>query len=505
MPIEDGKKLEKKIKDHDAIMESHASNIGNIENKLAELNVKVNGQQENDAKTSKRIDGIAESTSAFKSNIHIEIDEMKKKLRQQDLEILLLKHGQKVATAQNPEPIRVHVPDENPRPAQYDARLNIIIEGLQENEGEDLMKKIDGLCERLGVKVTPEEISSAWRLTRKMPLGKKPNPVKICFRHYSVKERIMGAKWKLNQLPKFQHIWINHDEPAIVRRAKGRARHIASYSRKKGSHVQITPRGIVLDSVFYSYEQLDKIQSIYIPPLTLQYPLKQGTERVHGNPMHERTPDPMTYDAQPVNMPPAQAEAIDPLPNAPTPTQSREITMASPKTPRAKKPQRMRLTKSGLVYSGPSAVLSHLYKATFTIDDTPYNSVEQKLQYEKAMMACDLQAAETIMNTHDTWGIKRIGDKVKVTQEYIDNRLHIACIANEAKYRDNPDLMEVLLDTGELVLIEGDTSSFWAGGEPFDSPAYDNDDSHGKNYQGKMLMNLRTNERARRAGLIILK
>ena len=80
-----------------------------------------------------------------------------------------------------------------------------------------------------------------------------------------------------------------------------------------------------------------------------------------------------------------QAETIDPLSKVHTPVQNREVTMKSPKTLRTKKPQRMRLTRSRLVYSGPSAILSHLYKATFTIDDTPYNSVEQKLQYEKAM------------------------------------------------------------------------------------------------------------------------
>ena len=105
------------------------------------------------------------------------------------------------------------------------------------------------------------------------------------------------------------------------------------------------------------------------------------------------------------------------------------------------------------------------------------------------------------MAIDDTWEIKHIGDKVKVTQEYIDNRLPIATIGNEAKFRDNPDLLEALLDTGELRLIEGATSSFWVGGEPYNSLSYDNKDAHGKNHQGEMLMNLRTNERKRRADM----
>ena len=112
----------------------------------------------------------------------------------------------------------------------------------------------------------------------------------------------------------------------------------------------------------------------------------------------------------------------------------------SPKIPRVQKVQKMRMTASGLVYSGPRVIFSHLYKCSFMIDNTPYNSVEQKIQYEKAMMAEDTQSAELIMNTTDTWTIKKIGDRVKVTKAYMENRLHIARIGNVAKYRDNVDL-----------------------------------------------------------------
>ena len=312
----------------------------------------------------------------------------------------------------------------------------------------------------------------------------------------------MRSKYKLKHREGTEHVWINHDEPTEVRRAKGRARHIASFSRRKGTDVQITSRGIVLDDVFYNYENLNKIPSIYIPPTSLQYPIQTSTKGANIGTTNERMPKPLTR-GNPLDQQLPEPTLIDPILSTPAGKGDREKKMQSPKTPRTKKPQRMRLTRSGLVYSGPSAILSHLYKATFTIDDMPYNSVEQKLQYEKAMMAKDLQSAELIMNTNDTWRIKQIGDKVKVTQEYIDNRLHIARIGNEAKYRDNPDLMDVLLDTGELILIEGASSSFWARGEPFDSLSYDNEDAHGKKHQGEMLMNLRTNERKRRAGLAL--
>ena len=500
MPLSEGKKLEKKLKDHDSILKSQSDNVTRLEDKIGELNAQMLKHDENVPKTSKRIDGIADMTTKLKLNIEIELDEIKKAMREQSAEIQMLKNGQRVNTAPVTDQ---HVgSDQRGRfdMSQQGQKLNVIIEGLAESEDENLPEKITKLCEKLGVKINPSDIGSAWRLIRRVPLGNKPNPVKVCLTNFNVKERIMKSKSTLNENPDMQHIWINHDETTAVRRAKGRARFITSYSRKKGSQVQITPRGIVLDNVFYTYDNLDRIPSIYIPPTSLQLPVHTGaTNEKHRPNNTEVVNKAINQDEVPVT-PRRSQRPIDLLQPMPIATNVRQ---SPPKVPRTKKPQKMRLTRSGLVYSGPSAIFSHLYKANFTIDDTPYNSVEQKLQYEKAMMAHDMQSAETIMNTSDTWKIKQIGDRVKVTKEYIDNRLHIARVGNEAKFRDNPDLMEVLLDTGELILIEGANSSFWAGGESFDSEAYDNEDAHGKNHQGEMLMNLRTNERTRRAGIAL--
>ena len=170
----------------------------------------------------------------------------------------------------------------------------------------------------------------------------------------------------------------------------------------------------------------------------------------------------------------------------------------SPKTPRVKKMQKMKRTASGLVYSGPTAIFSHLYKAKFVIDEIPYNSVEQRLQSEKAKLANDMQAYDDIMALHDTWRIKQRGERVKVTKEYIDKKLYIAGGANEAKFRQNPDLLEFLIETGDITLIKGTTNSFWAGGEQYDSEAYENEDIHGKNNQGMLVMRTRRNEYIRR-------
>ena len=75
----------------------------------------------------------------------------------------------------------------------------------------------------------------------------------------------------------------------------------------------------------------------------------------------------------------------------------------------------MRLTKMGLVYSGPSAHFSHLYKVEITIDGRPYNSVDQKIQHDKAILAKEFKIAAAIMEEEDTWRIKEYGDKIPLS------------------------------------------------------------------------------------------
>ena len=124
----------------------------------------------------------------------------------------------------------------------------------------------------MDVNIDFEDVSQAWRLVRKIPIPNKPNPVKISFKTASAKERIMRAKYKLKHQEGTEQVWINHDEPTAIRRAKGRARHIATYSRRKGSNAEITPSGIILEY----------IPSIYIPPVGIQYPLQQRS--LNGGP-----------------------------------------------------------------------------------------------------------------------------------------------------------------------------------------------------------------------------
>ena len=214
---------------------------------------------------------MATCNEKMKNELFKEVEELKMKMSKQEAEITSLKNGQKVVN------IPLNVPNNEmnqppmsfPGSQQYNARINVIIEGLREEDNEDLLAKVMSLCSKAEVTVEASEITFVSRLKRKVPIGKNPNPAKVTFINQSSKERVMRAKYNLKKIEETQDIWLNHDEPTHIRRLKGRARFIASYARKKGSSAQLTPSGIILDDVYYNYDNLSQIPSIYIPPKNL--------------------------------------------------------------------------------------------------------------------------------------------------------------------------------------------------------------------------------------------
>ena len=220
-------------------------------------------QDKGNLNVSNRLDGLAASNQKLDNDLRKEIDDLKAKVSNQDAEIINLRNGQRVSNIPQNRPMEnhdQHAPAHTPPyQANSHSKLNIIIEGLEEKEDEDLMVKVLSLFDLIGAKLNVTEFTSVSRIKRKVPLGKKPNPIKVCFADLGSKELVMSCKYNLRPNEKTRNIWLNHDEAAHIRRSKGRARFIASHARKKGSSAQLTPSGIVLDNVFYTYDDLDRI------------------------------------------------------------------------------------------------------------------------------------------------------------------------------------------------------------------------------------------------------
>ena len=284
--------LATEVKKHDQILQNNselrdvlAQHISD-NNKLIEKSL---AQQEN---LSNRIDGIVWTRNESSIDLQSALDELKGTVSKPKAEITVLKNQQTLqAKAINSQlfksadqPVATSPPPAlpihsdpvcaapNSRPLPFQTVLNIVVKGLSKEPVENLSSKLILLCGSIGVCLSTDDITNAFRIRRCNPIKGRPNPDKLTLRDLATKEKIMRNKGTFSSREDLKSIWINHDKTTIIRRAKVRARRIASFARNKGTSVQITKRGITLDHVFYPYNRLDSIPSIYIPPRTLSIP-----------------------------------------------------------------------------------------------------------------------------------------------------------------------------------------------------------------------------------------
>ena len=99
---------------------------------------------------------------------------------------------------------------------------------------------------------------------------------------------------------------------------------------------------------------------------------------------------------------------------------------------------------------------SQWYKAGFELYDDYYPTAEHFMMAEKAELFGDNEIREKILNTSSPSSAKKLGRKVRKFDEgkWRKHRFDIVVTGNLAKFSQNEVLREVLLNTGEAVLVE---------------------------------------------------
>ncbi len=103
-----------------------------------------------------------------------------------------------------------------------------------------------------------------------------------------------------------------------------------------------------------------------------------------------------------------------------------------------------------------SGYLSNWYLSDFLIDDVKYSSMEQYMMYKKALCFNDKEIAEEILRTSDVSFIKSLGRKVKNYDDHVWNGMRQIIVYEGlfAKFSQNEDLKQKLLDTMDAILVE---------------------------------------------------
>ena len=174
----------------------------------------------------------------------------------------------------------------------------------------------------------------------------------------------------------------------------------------------------------------------------------------------EKVPENYRVNLQPTSRPPdASGLASLQKPNMPNPpTRTKRI--------------KIKMTKTGLTFSGPSAYLSHMHRCSFVFNKVPYSSVEQGYHHLHAEFEGEHEIAKAIMNVHDAYGIKDLADQLPKSEAWAKVSPGKMWDLNEAKSEQNLDLKKQLLETAPALLIEASVDSAWGGGLAPSVPTY---------------------------------
>jgi len=143
----------------------------------------------------------------------------------------------------------------------------------------------------------------------------------------------------------------------------------------------------------------------------------------------------------------------------------------------------------------PHGYLSNWYLSPFEIDGVSYSSVEQYIMYRKCILFGDKESAAAVMATDDTQKQQAIGRKARgyIPEIWDGIRQMVGFRGLLAKFSQNEDLKQKLLDTGDAWLVEcAATDKIWACGVRLnDEKRHDAANWTGRNILGFALMEVR--------------
>jgi ribA/ribD-fused uncharacterized protein len=124
-----------------------------------------------------------------------------------------------------------------------------------------------------------------------------------------------------------------------------------------------------------------------------------------------------------------------------------------------------------------NGIYSQWHKAPMTIDKVEYNSCEQYMMHQKALLFGDNEIAELIMKETNPREQKKYGRMIKNFDKstWDKNCLAIVYEGNLAKFSQNKDLKEEMLSTGNRLFVEASPfDNIWGIGMSEDSEGIEN-------------------------------
>lgn len=140
-------------------------------------------------------------------------------------------------------------------------------------------------------------------------------------------------------------------------------------------------------------------------------------------------------------------------------------------------------------------IFSQWFKSNFEIDNIQYSSAEQYMMAEKARAFNDKESLDKILSTKNSRKQKELGRKIKNYDDEVWGKIRYEAVVkgNYAKFTQNENLKNQLLDTGNKIIVEASPyDTIWGIGlSEFDESRFNEDLWRGKNLLGKAIMQVR--------------
>ena len=122
-------------------------------------------------------------------------------------------------------------------------------------------------------------------------------------------------------------------------------------------------------------------------------------------------------------------------------------------------------------FFGELSPFSNFHPAHFEVDRVEYNSSEQFIQNQKALLFNDLETSDRIMISSTPLECKNLGKEVKgfkedIWREHAESLCYPGLLA---KFLSNTYLKEMLLSTGHSQIVEATYDTMWGTGIPLHS------------------------------------
>ena len=256
--------------------------------------------------------------------------------------------------------------------AQSSKRRNLIIEGLTGNTEDEMCAALIHVYDSIGLTMYKSDIEIITRYKRRDEKATKPGPVNVTIARIGLRDNILRNKKELYGIPEMQGVFINADESLETRKAKSTLRKVSRNVKIMGHPIEIRHDRIQLDVRWYTTNDIDEIPVKFIP-------MEEG-----------------------------ELGAVGGLPRNSNTEQDKEKALPSgSKGKLIKKGEKMRITKAGFLFSGPTAYISNMAYTPIKVGDVPHDTNEEAYQYRKCKdHGCDT-LAEAILSMDDAHQIKR--------------------------------------------------------------------------------------------------